>query len=144
MFRPFPEQERVVSILDELFDGIATAKANAEKNLQNARGLFNSYLQSVFSRGDSGWERTKIENVCESIMDCVNKTAPKVTGPTPFKMIRTTNVKQGRINLDSVYFVTEEVFRIWTRRQVPKRGDIILTREAPSQRTPQRRHRCVH
>ena len=36
---PLPEQQRIVGILDEAFDGIATAKANAEKNLQNARAL---------------------------------------------------------------------------------------------------------
>lgn len=39
-----PEQQRIVAILDEAFDGIATAKANAEKNLKNARELFESHL----------------------------------------------------------------------------------------------------
>src|SRR5690606_30972638 len=34
------EQQRIVSLLDEAFEGIATAKANAEKNLQNADALF--------------------------------------------------------------------------------------------------------
>ena len=43
---PLPEQQRIVAILDEAFEGIATAKANAEKNLQNARALFESHLQS--------------------------------------------------------------------------------------------------
>jgi restriction endonuclease S subunit len=47
---PLPEQQRIVRILDEAFDGIATAKANAEKNLQNARALFESHLQSVFTQ----------------------------------------------------------------------------------------------
>jgi type I restriction enzyme S subunit len=44
---PLPEQQRIVGILDEAFDGIATAKANAERNLQNARALFESYLYGV-------------------------------------------------------------------------------------------------
>jgi type I restriction enzyme S subunit len=52
---PVPEQKRIVGILDEAFDGIATAKANAEKNLQNARALFESHLQSVFSHRGDGW-----------------------------------------------------------------------------------------
>ena len=47
---PLPEQQRIVGILDEAFAGIATAKANAEKNLQNARALFESHLQSVFTQ----------------------------------------------------------------------------------------------
>lgn len=128
---PLPEQQRIVGILDQAFDGIATAKANAEKNLQNARALFESHLQSVFTQRGEGWGRVRIEDACESIMDCVNKTAPKVDGPTAFKMIRTTNVRNGRVNLDSVNYVTEDVYRVWTRRQVPQRGDVILTREAP-------------
>ena len=47
---PLPEQQRIVCILDEAFEGIAAARANAEKNLQNARALFESYLQAVFSQ----------------------------------------------------------------------------------------------
>ncbi len=69
--------------------------------------------------------------VCSEIIDCVNKTAPVVEYETPFKMIRTTNVKKGRVNLSSVRYVTEETFIKWTRRAKPKRNDIILTREAP-------------
>ena len=46
---PLPEQQRIVAILDEAFAGLATATANAEKNLKNARELFDSYLQFVFS-----------------------------------------------------------------------------------------------
>ena len=44
---PLPEQQRIVNILDEAFDGIATAKANTEKNMQNARALFESHLNSI-------------------------------------------------------------------------------------------------
>jgi type I restriction enzyme S subunit len=55
-----PEQRRIVAILDEAFDGIATAKANAEKNLQNARALFESYLQSVFMERGEGWVETTV------------------------------------------------------------------------------------
>src|SRR5260370_36658331 len=49
------EQKRIVGILDEAFDGISTAKANAEKNLQNARALFETHLQSVFTQPGDGW-----------------------------------------------------------------------------------------
>jgi type I restriction enzyme S subunit len=46
-------------------------------------------------------------------------------------MIRTTNVRNGFIDTDNVRYVTEETYKRWTRRLVPKRGDVILTREAP-------------
>ncbi|WP_239060440.1 restriction endonuclease subunit S [Acidithiobacillus ferrooxidans] len=52
---PLPEQRRIVAILDEAFEGIATAKANAEKNLQNAREVFESHLNAVFSQRGEGW-----------------------------------------------------------------------------------------
>ncbi|MFA5742601.1 MAG: restriction endonuclease subunit S [Candidatus Paceibacterota bacterium] len=46
---PLPEQRRIVKILDEVFEKTAKAKENAQKNLQNAKELFESYLQSVFA-----------------------------------------------------------------------------------------------
>ena len=61
---PLSEQKRIVAILDEAFDGIATAKANAEKNLQNARALFESHLQSVFTQRGEGWVEKKLGEVC--------------------------------------------------------------------------------
>ena len=72
---PLPEQQRIVGILDEAFDGIATAKANAEQNLQNARALFESHLQSVFTQRGEGWVEQKLDDVCEiSQMAIASKT----------------------------------------------------------------------
>jgi type I restriction enzyme S subunit len=51
---PLSEQQRMVGILDKAFEGIATVKANTEKNLQNTRALFQSHLQAVFT------ERSKV------------------------------------------------------------------------------------
>jgi type I restriction enzyme S subunit len=62
-----PEQQRIVHILDEAFEGIATAKANAEKNLQNARALFESHLQSVLSQPGKDWVEMTLESCCEQI-----------------------------------------------------------------------------
>jgi type I restriction enzyme S subunit len=64
-FAPFPEQMRIVGILDEAFEGIAIAKANAEKNLQNARALFESHLQSVFTQRGEGWVEKKLGELCD-------------------------------------------------------------------------------
>jgi type I restriction enzyme, S subunit len=126
---PLPEQRRIVAILDDVFERVATAKANAEKNLANAKEVFESYLEEVFS--NPKWPIIQIDSVCASIIDCVNKTAPSVDEPTPFKMIRTTNVRNGEVNLSEVRYVSEKVFNQWTRRQLPQKGDVILTREAP-------------
>jgi type I restriction enzyme S subunit len=66
-YPPLAEQQRIVGILDEAFAGLATAKANAEQNLQNARALFESHLQSVFSQRGEGWVDTTLNDCCEQI-----------------------------------------------------------------------------
>ena len=60
---PLAEQQRIVGVLDEAFEVLATAKANAEKNLQNARALFESHLQSVFTHRGPGWVEKRLEEV---------------------------------------------------------------------------------
>ena len=77
------------------------------------------------------WPFKPLSELCLLAVDCVNKTAPVVDYPTPYKMIRTTNVKRGFIDVDTVRYVTEETFQSWTRRSRPRFGDVILTREAP-------------
>jgi type I restriction enzyme S subunit len=64
---PPPEQRRIVGILDGAFTSIATAKANAEKNLQNARGLFESHLNAVFAQRGKGWTDSTLGEVCENL-----------------------------------------------------------------------------
>lgn len=64
-YPPLPEQRRIVGILDEAFAGLATAKANAEKNLHNARALFESHLQSVFAQRGKGWVERSLGDTCE-------------------------------------------------------------------------------
>jgi type I restriction enzyme S subunit len=77
------------------------------------------------------WRVIPIRELCSSIIDCVNKTAPVVEGPTPYRMIRTTNVRYGRIDTAAVRYVDEATYRRWVRRGEPRVGDIVLTREAP-------------
>ena len=77
------------------------------------------------------WKRISVHELCEAIIDCVNKTAPTVEGPTPFRMIRTTNVKSGWVDTSTVNYVDAKTYQKWIRRGAPRRGDVILTREAP-------------
>lgn len=60
---PLPEQKRIVAILDEAFEGIDRAIANAEKNLANARKLFESYLNAIFTQKGDGWEEKKLGDI---------------------------------------------------------------------------------
>jgi type I restriction enzyme S subunit len=65
---PVPQleaQRRIVALLDEAFEGIATAKANAEKNLLNARDLFPGQRETVLSRGEGDWRYEPLAHLCD-------------------------------------------------------------------------------
>jgi type I restriction enzyme S subunit len=74
---PLPEQQRIVGTLDEAFEGIATAKANAEKNLQNARALFKSHLQSVFTHPGAEWAEKRLEQIGTTQTGSTPKTSDR-------------------------------------------------------------------
>ncbi len=79
----------------------------------------------------SSWKRYELKYLCEGIIDCVNKTAPISSIPTEYKMLRTSDIRDGRINLENLNCVSFETFKKWTRRGELKQGDIVFTREAP-------------
>ncbi|PHS27504.1 MAG: hypothetical protein COA83_00385 [Methylophaga sp.] len=64
---PIPEQKRIVAILDQAFAEIELARAHAQQNLNNARELFASYLQQVFSQRGDGWPSEKFRKVCKFV-----------------------------------------------------------------------------
>jgi len=130
-FPPLPEQKRIAAILDK-------ADAIRRKRQQSIQ-LADDFLRAVFldMSGDpvtnpKEWEIRPISELCSYIVDCVNRTAPTVDYSTPYKMIRTTNVRNYTLDIDSVRYVEEETYKNWIRRLKPEIGDIIFTREAPA------------
>jgi type I restriction enzyme S subunit len=71
----------------------------------------------------------RLQEICELIVDCEHKTAP--TQDTGYPSIRTPNIGRGYFVLDGVNRVSEETYRLWTRRARPRSGDLIMAREAP-------------
>lgn len=67
--------------------------------------------------------------MCDLIVDCEHKTAS--TEPSGYPSIRTPNIGRGYFILDGVNRVSEETYKLWTRRAVPQPGDLIMAREAP-------------
>jgi len=65
---PLAEQQRIVGVLDEAFAGLATAQAHAAQNLQNARALFASHLQSVFALGAAEMKKGWLEKTVGDIL----------------------------------------------------------------------------
>ena len=122
------EQQRIVGLLDEAFEGLATAKANAEKNLQDARSLFESHLQSVFSKRGPGWVEKSLEELGTITSSKRIFKSEYVESGVPF--YRTKEIKQlanGR-DITTELFISEARYKeIKTGFGVPKEGDILLT-----------------
>ena len=92
-FPPIPEQKRIVSILDTVFADLEQTRAKTEQNLKNARELFDSYLQKVFSQKGEGWKQHKLSELCKLIsgqhIDAKDYNNDKIgigylTGPSDF------------------------------------------------------------
>ncbi|MCX6963808.1 MAG: restriction endonuclease subunit S [Verrucomicrobia bacterium] len=125
---PLAEQQRIVGLLDEAFEGLATAKANAEKNLQNARALFESHLQSVFTQRGKGWVETTIGAEIKFI-DYRGKTPVKTSSGV--RLITAKNVKMGYLQESPMEFIAAASYKGWMTRGIPQKGDVLFTTEAP-------------
>ena len=77
---PISQQQRVVSLLDEIFEALATVKANAEQNLQNARVPFESHLESVFVQPGDVWAEATLGETCEMYQPKTISTKELVPG----------------------------------------------------------------
>ena len=121
------EQQRIVGILDETFDGIATAKANAEKNLQNSRVLFESYLQSVFTKRGEGWVDRTLDQVCVVERGSSPRPIKKyfTTAPTGVNWIKIGDTEEGG---KFVYSTAQKITPDGAKQsRFVKEGDFILT-----------------
>jgi len=122
------EQKRIVAILDQVFADIEKARATAETNLKNARELFDSYLQQVFSARNEGWVETELfEHV--KFIDYRGKT-PKKTDQG-LRLITAKNVRMGYLKTEPQEFVAPDSYDDWMTRGIPKKGDVLFTTEAP-------------
>ncbi len=124
---PLHEQHRIVAILDEAFDGIATAKANAEQNLQNARALFESHLQSVFTQSGEGWKERTLGEMCtfengDRGVNYPSKSAQTTSG-IPF--INAGHLTEQGIDLETMNYISRERFNLLGAGKI-RSGDILF------------------
>ena len=130
---PLSEQQRIVAILDEAFDGIATAKANAEKNLQNARDLFQlSFGYAVRKLDQAKWKRLTVSDIA------VAKKGAMRTGPFGSQLLHSEFVEEGIavLGIDNAVAnefrwgknrcITPEKFKQLGRYRVLP-GDVLIT-----------------
>jgi type I restriction enzyme, S subunit len=126
---PITEQHRIVAILDQAFEGIAKARANAEQNLQNARALFEGHLQSVFTnRGDS-WENVTLSKICDRVsvghVGITSKFYCEKDEGVPF--LRSQNIRRGQIDLNGLQYITKEFHKKLGKSRL-RTGDLLFVR----------------
>lgn len=128
---PLPEQHRIVAILDKAFQAIDTAKANAEKNLKNARELFESYLDFVFKNQKEEFVERSLGD--KDLVDIIDgdrgANYPKKSdfhqhGYCLF--MSTKNVRPDGFKFEDRMFITEEKDRKLRNGKL-KRNDLVMT-----------------
>ncbi|MCA1856426.1 restriction endonuclease subunit S [Massilia oculi] len=127
------EQHRIVAILDGAFDGIATAKANAERNLQNAQELVGIGFHSITENlGRTQWPIRQV-----AALKASHKGAMR-TGPFGSQLLHTEFVDDGiavlgidnavanEFRWDRRRYITKEKYEQMARYRVFP-GDVLIT-----------------
>lgn len=119
---PLDEQRRIVQKLDEAFAWLAKAKENAEKNLQNARALFESHLEAVFIKGEESWVRTSLGEIGKvSMCKRIFKHETKSTGEIPFYKI-------GTFGKQADAFISKKIYSEYRAKYpFPKKGAVLIS-----------------
>lgn len=131
---PLAEQQRIVGVLDEAFAGLATAEAHAAQNLQNARALFESHLQAVFTHRGQGWvEKSVGELVAEGVLvkpfdgnhgEMHPKKSDYTESGVPFIMAR--DLQDGLVDTEHCIFISRKLADS-LRVGFAKDGDVLIS-----------------
>jgi type I restriction enzyme, S subunit len=126
---PLPEQRRIVAILDEAFEGLAIATANTEKNLKNAREVFDVHLDAVVTRRGDDWFEGPLEEIVGTVYtgpfgSLLHKSDYVIDG-TP--LINPAHIVDGRIIPESHKTVDELTVKRLSS-YVLHSGDIVFGR----------------
>ncbi|MDO9464495.1 MAG: restriction endonuclease subunit S [bacterium] len=118
------EQKRIVKVLDEVFDKVEKSKKNAKKNLQNAKEIFESYLQSVFS--NEKWEEDNLSDVCDVEYGYTEKARCK----GDYRFVRITDTdKNGLLTQEKKMYINS--FKE-SNKYILKDGDLLMARTGAS------------
>lgn len=119
---PIPEQERIVSKIEELFSKLDASVAE----LQTAKEKLKVYRQAVLKEAFSTCEKcTKISDVCQHVTDGDHMPPPKADHGIPFVMI--SSIKKAQINWENTKHVTKNYYEAIGELRTPRKGDILYT-----------------
>jgi len=120
---PLSEQKRIVKILDKAFAAIDKAIANTQKNLQNSKELFNSYLNNIFSNPGKAWEEKKLGEIYD-VRDGTHDS-PKYHSEG-HALITSKNLKKEGLNFNKVKYISKTDYLNINKRSAVKKGDVLF------------------
>lgn len=120
---PIQEQKEIVEILDQAFESIEKAKANIEKNIENAKELFQSKLNQIFSQTGNDWKETTLGAVTTLFQGLAinKKTQHLLVQKSSLPLLRIKDLKNNTVS----QYITESGFPI---NSLVNREEIIFTR----------------
>lgn len=124
---PISEQKRIVAILDDAFAAIDKVVANTEKNLANARELFNSYLNALLSGNENNWVNIELSELTEHITDGDHSPPPKSATGIPFITISNIDKTNNTIDFSDTFFVPKSYYQTLKGKRRPQYGDVLYT-----------------
>jgi|LSQX01.1.fsa_nt_gb type I restriction enzyme S subunit len=143
------EQTTIASILSKVDEAIAQTEQLIAKYTRTKTGLMQDLLtkgidehgnirseqthefkDSPLGRIPKEWEVSPLNQLCDLIVDCKNRTCPFVD-KSEYPVIRTSNIKEGKLVWEDMKYTDSKSYKIWTERAIPQKDDVIITREAP-------------
>ena len=122
---PLSEQERIVGILDAAFEKIDKLQRNAERNLENAKELFQQVLDEELTP-KPGWKKSLLKDVSQGITDGDHLPPPKEAKGIPFITISNITDQQ-KIDFSSTFFVSQKYYNSLAVIRKAQYGDILYT-----------------
>ena len=122
------KKRRLTELLDERRSNFVSEAVTM--GLEKHRELVDTRNRLV-PRIPKRWQLMRLRHVVEQIIDTPHKTAP-VVDDGEYLVVRTSNVKMGRLVLDGARYTDRASWLEWNHRGEPRPGDVLLTREAPA------------
>lgn len=132
---PYPtsleEQKRIIAILDKVFEKIEKTKKNTERNLQNSRGLFESYLENIFLNTKGDWQVAKMrdKNLLQIIDGDRGKNYPSKSDFSTegfCLFLNTKNVRPEGFDFKTTMFISQKKDTILGNGKL-QRNDVVMT-----------------
>ncbi|MFZ3168333.1 MAG: restriction endonuclease subunit S [Candidatus Methanoperedens sp.] len=123
---PLPTQSRIVSVLEKAEE---TKKLRAQADELTKKLLQSLYLEMFGepARNPKGWEKVRLNDVCEKIQDGTHFSPQDQTGEVPY--VTAKNIRPWGIDLTDITYVTREFHEEIYRRCDPKKGDVIYIKD---------------